>query len=118
MLITGNFRCMTDGAPLSISEAVCRNIDESRQLYEWVMQVCIALGADESTLVSFYRYLAAAEGLSLPSSLARGLHAGATAVERVDRLIQTLARRQGMAHPTLDMIVADVSDRLEKNRLR
>jgi hypothetical protein len=118
MLITGNFRCMTDGAPISIGEAVCNNEHESRELYEWVMQVCMALGVEESTVVPFNRYLAAAEGLSLPSSLARGLYAGATAVERVDKLIHTLARHRGMNHQTLDRIVADVSATLENNRVR
>jgi hypothetical protein len=116
MLITGNFRCMTGGDPRSIGEAVCRSESESRELYDWVLQVCLAVGVEDSTLVPFDRYLAAAAGLSLPSSLARGLHAGATAVERVDILIQTLAASHHMAHPALDRIVADVNARLERNR--
>jgi hypothetical protein len=116
MLITGNFRCMTGGDPRSIGEAVCRSESESRELYDWVLQVCSAVGVEDSTLVPFDRYLAAAAGLSLPSSLARGLHAGATAVERVDILIQTLAASHHMAHPALDRIVADVNARLERNR--
>jgi len=118
MLITGNFRCMTSGDPISIGQAVCSNEPESRDIYEWVSQVCMALGAEESALVPFNRYLAAAEGLSLPSSLARGLHAGATAVERVDKLIHSLASRHGMAHQSLDRIVADVSAILKINQLR
>ena len=52
------------------------------------------------------------------SSLARGLFAGATAVERVDILIQSLAGQQGMNHAELDRIVADVSGRLAANLAR
>ncbi len=118
MLITGNFRCMTSGEPISIGEAVCSNEPESRDIYEWVLQVCTALGVEESKLVPFDRYLTAAEGLSLPSSLARGLHAGEIGVERVDKLIQFLAGRHGMVHSVLDRIVADVNARLEGNRVR
>jgi len=115
MLVTGNFRCITSGPPVSIRDAVCSNESESRELYDWVVQVCLALGTEQSILVPFDAYRRAAEGLSLPSSLARGLYAGATAVERIDVLIQALASQHGMSHPALDRIVGDVSGRLEKN---
>jgi len=116
MLITGNFRCLTDGAPISIGEAVNRNLCESRELYDWITEICLALGAEESIMVPFDAYGTAAEGLTLPSSLARGLFAGATAAERVDVLIQALAGRHGMSHPVLDRIVEDISATLERNR--
>lgn len=116
MLVTGNFRCLTQNEPMSIAAAVCADENESRNLYEWLSNVCRKLGTEESTMVPFDRYLAAARDLSMPSSVARAIHAGATAVERVDMLIQVLANRIGLAHPTLDKIVADVSDRLAKNR--
>lgn len=116
MLLTGNFRCLTDGASVSIREAVCSNEAESRELYDWVVQLCRALGAEQATMVPFEAYRSAAEALTLPSSLARGLDAGATAVERVDILIQTLAGRQALRHPLLDDIVTEVTARLEGNR--
>jgi hypothetical protein len=116
MLITGNFRCLSDGPPLSIGQAVSRNLNESRELYEWITEVCLALGAEKSIMVPFDVYLAAAEALTLPSSLARGLFAGAIAAERVDVLIQALAGRHGMSHPVLDRIVGEISAVLEKNR--
>jgi hypothetical protein len=116
MLITGNFRCMTDGAPVSIGEAVCSDEAESRELYDWVSRLCLALGAEDSTMVTFDAYRAAAVCLSLPSSLARGLYAGATAVERIDLLIQAIAADQGMSHAVLEAIVDDVSARLDNNR--
>jgi hypothetical protein len=116
MLITGNFRCMTEAAPRSIADAVTSDLPLSRDLYEWVVSVCLKLGAEEATMVSFDRYLDAARGLSLPSSVSRGLYAGSTAVERIDFLVQSIALRYGMAHPALDQIVADVSGTLERNR--
>ena len=116
MLITGNFRCMTAAAPRSIADAVTSDPGLSRDLYDWVLGICLKLGAEEATMVSFDRYLNAARGLSLPSSVARGLHAGATAVERIDFLVKVIALRFGMSHPVLDQIVADVSGRLERNR--
>jgi len=95
MLITGNFRCLAPGAPVSIREAVTGDEAESRQLYDWVVAVCLALGAEAETMVPFDAYRAAAAGLSLPSSVARGLHAGAKAVERVDLLVQATRHRRG-----------------------
>ena len=79
---------------------------------------CLALGVEAAVLVPFDRYRSAVEGLSLPSSLARGLHGGAIAAERVDKLIQALARCCRMQHPLLDTIVGDVNDRLVANRTR
>jgi hypothetical protein len=118
MLITGNFRCLGTGQPESIADGVCRDPEASRDIYDWVAELCAELGVEPSTRVSFDRYLEAAKGLSLPSSLARGLHAGATAVERVDRLIQALALRLGRSHPELDRIVEDVNARLAANAAR
>jgi len=116
MLVTGNFRCMTGAAPRSIADAVTSDLALSRDLYEWVVGVCLELGAEEATMVSFDRYVEAARGLSLPSSVSRGLYAGSTAVERIDFLIRSIALEYGMTHPALDKIVADVSCRLEHNR--
>ena len=82
------------------------------------MDLCLALGVESSVLVPFDRYRAAVEDLTLPSSLARALDDGATAVERVDKLIQALAGRCGMQHSLLDAIVVDVDDRLAANRGR
>jgi hypothetical protein len=116
MLITGNFRCMTEAAPRSIADAVMGDLALSRELYEWVLGICLEIGAEEATMIPFDRYLDAARGLSLPSSVSRGLYAGSTAVERIDFLIQSIALEYGMTHPALDNIVADVSCRLEHNR--
>ena len=64
----------------------------------------------------FEKYAAAANGLIRPSSAARALFAGAPNIERVDRLVQSIAAQQGMRNAVLDETVALVDARLELNR--
>jgi hypothetical protein len=116
MLLTGNYRCVTAEGPRSIRDAVHSDPDASRAVYDWVRQVCIALGADEADLVPFEKYAKAAEGLVKPSSAARALYGGAPFIERVDRLVQKLAAARGMRNHTVDRTVALVDAQLERNR--
>ena len=122
MLITGNFRCWTSQGPVSIADAVHSDLDQSRLVYEWVGNLCAGLASEANLpsppLVSFERYAQAAKSLTLPSSLARGLAAGATRVERVDLLLQGLASQRGMASPQLSIIVDSVNDALKYNSLK
>ncbi len=116
MLLTGNYRCVQPDAARSIQEAVHSDIAKSEQIYKWVCDVCIALGADPADMVPFEKYANAAKSLAKPSSAARALFAGAPNIERVDRLVQTAARQVGMSNPDVDEIVALVDDRLALNR--
>jgi hypothetical protein len=116
MLIAGNCRCVGDDGPIPIAEAVWRDPERARAIYEWVMGVASALGAPAGDLVPFDRYAAAARDLALPSSLARALAAGAVRVERVDRVVQRLARAHDLFSPDLDGIVARIDSRLAGNR--
>jgi len=116
MLCTGNYRCVTLDGPRSIREAVHSDIDASRKVYEWVRDVCKRFGAKDEDLVPFDKYAAAAEVLAKPSSAARALFAGAPNIERVDKLVQTLASSKGMHLDVLDEIVGLVDAQLEKNR--
>jgi hypothetical protein len=97
MLLAGNYRCVQADGVRSIRDAVHANPDESRRVYEWVAEVCKALGASEEDLVPFDKYAAAALSLVTPSSAARALANGATNIERADRLVQTLAAAEGHA---------------------
>jgi hypothetical protein len=63
-------------------------------VYQWVVNLCLMLGADEKDLVPFEKYAAAAQSLGSPSSAARALYAGAPYIERVDRLVQAIASRR------------------------
>jgi hypothetical protein len=116
MLIAGNYRCIGRDRMISIQEAVYSNIDQSREVYDWVWNVCAALGAEDADRVPFEKYARAAEGLTSPSSAARALSGGAEHIERVDCLVRRIARQQGLQSDTLDEIVTLVDERLAKNR--
>lgn len=85
-------------------------------MYEWVLELCRRLGADRRVLVPFRLYAAAASALTAPSSAARALAGGAEHIERVDSLVQTLARQHGMDSVCLDDIVRRVDAALSLNR--
>jgi hypothetical protein len=116
MLLAGNYRCITEAGPRSISEAVHADPQEAHSVYDWVREVCIALGATAEDLVPFDRYAAAARTLSRPSSVARALVAGAPQIERLDRLVQAIAAQKGMYNPAVDEAAARVDALLAANR--
>ncbi len=116
MLLTGNYRCVTKDGARAIKDAVHTDIEASRSVYNWVKDLCVGLGADANDLVPFEKYAAAAQGLSRPSSAARALFAGAPYIERVDRLVQAIAKQKGLSNPVVDATVALVDEKLEANR--
>jgi len=116
MLLTGNYRCIQRDKMISIQEAVHADIEASREIYEWVGQLCIRLGASETDLVPFDKYANAAKGLLKPSSAARALFAGGKHIERVDFLVQQIAAQLGLHYEPLDEIVALVDHHLQINR--
>jgi hypothetical protein len=116
MLLAGNYRCIRRDGMIPIQEAVHANADKSREIYDWVWNLCTRLGAEDADKVPFEKYARAAEGLAKPSSAARALFGGAGHIERVDCLVRWIARQQGLQSDTLDEIVTLVDERLEKNR--
>ncbi len=116
MLMAGNYRCVTKDGMIPIRDAVHRDPAASGSVYDWVVKLCVALGAQEGDMVPFEKYAAAAQGLANPSSAARALFGGAPNIERVDRLVQTVAVGKGLRHPSIDQVVALVDARLEMNR--
>jgi hypothetical protein len=116
MLVTGNYRCVTKDAARTIKDAVHSDIETSHRVYDWVRELCMLLGAPADDLVPFEKYAAAANGLIRPSSAARALFNGAPNIERVDRLVQSIAAQKGMHNTELDATVALVDARLELNR--
>jgi hypothetical protein len=115
MLLTGNYRCIKRDEMIPIKDAVHSDIDVSREIYEWVGQLCLKLGAAEADLVPFDKYANAAKGLLKPSSAARALFGGATHIERVDFLVQRIASQLGLHYPPVDEIVALVDHHLSVN---
>jgi len=116
MLLAGNYRCVQKDGMRSIKEAVHGDIEASRSVYNWVAKLCMSLGAAEKDLVPFEKYANAALSLASPSSAARALAAGAPYIERVDRLVQTIAAQKGMQSDAVDRTVALVDGWLEANR--
>jgi hypothetical protein len=116
MLLTGNYRCIQPDAMRSIKEAVHSDLEQSRSVYHWVGELCKTLGASESDQVPFEKYANAAKGLAKPSSAARALFGGAPNIERVDRLVKSIAAQKGMRSPAVDEVVAIVEARLTANR--
>ena len=116
MLLAGNYRCVQADGVRSIKEAVHGDLAATRAVYGWVVELCVALGANPADLVPFEKYAAAAQSLGSPSSAARALAAGAPFIERVDRLVQAVAAQKGMRNAAVDETVALVDDWLVRNR--
>ncbi|MGO9702163.1 MAG: hypothetical protein ACLPX7_23205 [Xanthobacteraceae bacterium] len=116
MLLAGNYRCVTKDGMRTAQEAVHSDIETSRSVYNFVVDVCVRLGANPGDMVPFEKYAAAAQSLTRPASAARALQNGAPNIERADKLVQLIAAQRGMHHPAVDAQVALVDARLEANR--
>ena len=116
MLIAGNYRYAQAEGMRSIKDAVHTDPEASRAVYDWVKALCVSLGAAERDLVPFEKYAQAALSLQSPSSAARALAAGAPYIERVDRLVQTIAKLNGKRSEVVDRTVELVDGWVEGNR--
>jgi hypothetical protein len=116
MLMTGNYRCVQADVMRPIKEAVHGNIEQSREVYDFVTGLCVLLGASPDDMVPFEKYAAAGQGLLKPSSAARALAAGATDIERIDLLVKLVAEQQGLQSDSVDESVRLVCSWLERNR--
>jgi hypothetical protein len=116
MLLTGNYRCVTRDGAVTIKEAVHADLEASRSVYDFVVDLCVKLGASRDDLVPFEKYAAAAQSLTRPSSAARALNNGVPYIERADKLVQLIAAQHGLRNPVIDATVALVDSRLEANR--
>jgi hypothetical protein len=116
MLLAGNYRCVTKDGMRTAQEAVYSDIETSRSVYNFVVDICVKLGASPNDMVPFENYAAAALSLTRPASAARALQNGAPNIERADKLVQLIAAQMGLHHPAIDAQVALVDARLEANR--
>jgi hypothetical protein len=110
-----HYQCITEDGMRRAREAVHSDLEASRSIYGFVLDVCTRIGALRDELVPFEKYAAAAQDLSRPASAARALNDGEMNIDRADKLVQLAARQNGMRHPILDQIVALVDRRLEAN---
>jgi hypothetical protein len=95
MLLAGNYRCVTEDGMRTAQEAVHTDIETSRSVYNFVLDLCVKLGANPADLVPFEKYAAAAQSLVRPASAARALSNGVPFIERADKLVQLIARGPG-----------------------
>jgi len=116
MLLTGNYRCVTADGAVNIQEAVHKDLEASRSVYNFVVDLCVSLGAKREDLVPFEKYAAAAQSLVRPSSAARALNNGVPNIERADNLVQLIAAQKGLHNAVIDATVAQVDARLAANR--
>ena len=116
MLVAGNYRCVQPDEMRPIKDAVHSDLEATRTVYNWVVKLCVSLGASEKDMVPFEKYANAALSLGSPSSAARALAAGAPNIERVDLLVKTIAGQKGQQLAELDRTVTMVEGWLEKNR--
>ena len=116
MLLAGNYRCVTKDGMRTAQEAVHTDLETSRSVYNFVIDLCVKLGAKPEDLVPFEKYAAAAQSLTRPASAARALQNGAPYIERADKLVQLIAAQNGLRHRVIDATVALVDARLEANR--
>ena len=116
MLLAGNYRCVRADKVVPIRDAVHGDLAASKAVYEWVVDLCVSLGASRDDMVPFDKYAKAAESLLSPSAAARALAAGAPNIERVDRLVQGIAKQRGKSNPSVDETVRLVDEWLVRNR--
>lgn len=116
MLLTGNYRAITANGPRSIKDAVHSDIGLSRSIYHWVDDLAREIGADPADQVPFEKYANAAQALLNPSSAARAVFAGAKNIERVDKLVQLIARQRGRSMDAVDDNVKIVDAKLAANQ--
>src|SRR5260370_29551238 len=99
MLLAGNYRCVTKDGMRTAQEAVHSDIETSRSVYNFVVDLCVKLGANPNDLLPFAKYAAAAPRLAGPASAAPALTNGLPNIERADKLVQLIARQKGLSHP-------------------
>jgi hypothetical protein len=109
MLIAGNYRCISNGALRSISDAVQQDLKLSEAIYLEVANGLRALGAPRSCIVPFKNYSLASTDLTSPSSVARALISGRK-IERTDKLLQHIFHAYQLPCVEIDKIVGQIDE--------
>jgi Ketopantoate reductase PanE/ApbA len=114
MLLTGNYRCITQYEPQSIRDAVHDDLELSQSIYDHVDSIARRLGADPKDQVPFEKYAKAAQSLLKPSSAARAVASGAPFIERVDLLVKLISHQIGAPNAEIDRTVEIVDQKLNE----
>ena len=117
MLLAGNYRCVQKDGVRSIKDAVHSDLEAvARGLRLGRRALRRRSAPRRATWCPSRNTRRRRVSLVTPSSAARALLAGAPNIERVDRLVQTIAAQRGKRNAVLDETVALVDARLELNR--
>lgn len=110
MLMTGNYRCLSDFKLKSIFESVYQDTKQSEIIYNQVIEMMKKLGAGREAIIPFKFYLRASVKLDAPSSVCRSIVSGNQNVERVDKLVQSISKSIGYNSPEIDKIVNNIDE--------
>ena len=117
MLLAGNYRCVQKDGMRPIKDAVHSDIEASRSVYNWVVELCKKLGADAKDLVPFEKY-AKAGAIAADAVVRRARARERRAQHRARRPAgaDRSRRQKGMQNAEVDKTVALVDEWVEKNR--
>ena len=110
MLMTGNYRCLNNFKLKSIYESVHLNTNLSEKIYNQIIEIMKKLGAGREAIIPFKLYLRASVKLDAPSSVCRTIINGKQNVERVDKLVQNIAKSISYNSPEIDEIVHNIDE--------
>ena len=110
MLMTGNYRCLNNFKLKSIYESVHLNTNLSEKIYNQIIEIMKKLGAGREAIIPFKLYLRASVKLDAPSSVCRTIINGKQNVERVDKLVQNIAKSISYNSPEIDEIVYNIDE--------
>src|SRR3954466_12588750 len=114
MLLTGNYRCITQYEPQSIRDAVHDDLELSQSIYDHVDSIARRLGADPKDQVPFEKYAKAAQSLLRPSSAASPAAPGAALFPAVDLLVKLVSHQLGAPNAEIDRTVETVDLKLNE----
>ena len=116
MLITGNYRCLTDGNnAISIKQAVYNDLNLSKLIYNETIDILNKLGVKRNSIIPFSMYLKAVNFLDAPSSFAKSVYNGEKKIERVDKLISTISQILNLRKEVIEQVV-NFNDQIINNK--
>ena len=117
MLLAGNYRCVQKDGVRSIKDAVHSDLAASRAVYDWVVELCVSLGARPQGpgAVREVRQRGAVAAAARPPPRARWPPARRTSSAST-AWCKTIAAQKGMRNAAVDETVALVDGWLERNR--
>lgn len=112
MLLTGNYRCISEGKIVTIADAVLKDLNSSAAIYNQIACDMRLLGAPRNTIIPFNFYANVAKKLDAPSSVARAIIGGSRNIERVDLLLLKIFSLKGIQNLQLEKISRNIDENI------